>query len=108
MDTPSIQKGTKIRYRLRVHRIPIYWTSEITRWTPPYRFVDVQRSGPYRLWHHTHRFEADNGGTKISDVVRYAPRGVSYTAPEAWGEVQGPYPKGKQHMEMDPAIFGGG
>lgn len=44
---------------------------------------------------------------KYGDVVRYAPRGVSYIAPEAWAEIQGPYPKGKQHMEMDPAIFGG-
>ncbi len=44
---------------------------------------------------------------KYGDVVRYAPRALSYTAPEAWAEVQGPYAYGKKHMEMDPAIFGG-
>ena len=37
------------------------------------RFVDVQLSGPYQLWHHTHCFEACNcnGGTRMTDVVRY-------------------------------------
>jgi ligand-binding SRPBCC domain-containing protein len=63
--------GTKISYRLRVHGIPVRWTTEIRQWLPPHRFVDVQLSGPYALWHHTHRFETLNGGTRMSDVVRY-------------------------------------
>jgi ligand-binding SRPBCC domain-containing protein len=63
--------GTKISYRLRVHGIPVRWTTEIRQWRPPHRFVDVQLSGPYALWHHTHRFETLNGGTRMSDVVRY-------------------------------------
>ena len=66
-----IAAGTNIRYRLSLHGIPVSWTTEITRWEPPFRFVDVQLSGPYRLWHHTHRFEAHNGGTRMTDVVRY-------------------------------------
>lgn len=74
MLTPGpirITAGTKLRYRLRVHGLPLSWTTEIRRWEPPYRFIDVQLSGPYRLWHHTHRFEADNGGTRMTDTVRY-------------------------------------
>ncbi len=70
-DSGSISKGTEIRYRLRLHGIPIKWRTEIRQWDPPSRFVDVQRSGPYKLWHHTHRFEAHDGGTKMIDVVRY-------------------------------------
>jgi ligand-binding SRPBCC domain-containing protein len=66
-----IAAGTKLCYRLRVHGLPLGWTTEIRRWEPPYRFIDVQLSGPYQLWHHTHRFEADNGGTRMTDVVRY-------------------------------------
>lgn len=74
MLTPGpirIAAGSRLRYRLRVHGLPLSWTTEIRRWEPPYRFIDVQLSGPYQLWHHTHRFEADNGGTRMTDVVRY-------------------------------------
>jgi len=63
--------GTRIRYRLSLHGAPVSWTTEIRCWDPPSRFIDVQLSGPYRLWHHTHRFEACNGGTRMIDVVRY-------------------------------------
>jgi len=63
--------GTRIRYRLSWHGIPVSWTTEIRRWEPPFRFIDVQLGGPYRLWHHTHRFEASGGGTRMTDIVRY-------------------------------------
>ena len=66
-----IATGTRIRYRLRLHGIPLGWTTEIREWEPPLRFVDVQLDGPYRLWHHTHRFEPKDGGTLMTDIVRY-------------------------------------
>ena len=66
-----IGAGTEIRYRLDWHGIPVMWTTGIRRWEPPFRFVDVQLSGPYQLWHHTHRFESLGGGTLMTDVVRY-------------------------------------
>jgi len=72
-----IHKGSEIRYTLRVRGLPVFWTTEIRSWDPPFRFTDVQRKGPYRLWHHTHRFEAKDGGTRMTDVVRYRlPLGV--------------------------------
>jgi ligand-binding SRPBCC domain-containing protein len=62
-----------IDYQLELHRVPVRWHTEIVLWDPPHRFVDVQRSGPYALWHHTHSFEpAGDAGTLIRDVVRYA------------------------------------
>lgn len=64
--------GTTIDYRLRWHGFPLRWTSEIAAWEPPHRFVDRQIRGPYRLWHHEHRFEAVDGGTLIIDDVDYA------------------------------------
>ena len=77
MNSESISEGTEIRYRLRLHGMPIQWRTEIRKWNAPYRFVDVQRSGPYRLWHHTHRFEAHGDQTRMIDVVRYVlPFGV--------------------------------
>lgn len=69
---PALAVGSLIRYRLRVHGMPIQWTSEIIVWDPPYRFVDRQLSGPYALWHHEHSFSVRQGGTVIRDFVTYA------------------------------------
>jgi ligand-binding SRPBCC domain-containing protein len=63
--------GTLIDYSIRVHGIPMSWQSEIIVWDPPNRFVDVQRRGPYRQWHHTHSFAAEKGGTLVSDSVEF-------------------------------------
>ncbi len=79
-STPiAMRPGALIDYRLRVHGIPIRWRTEIVEWNPPLRFVDVQLRGPYTLWHHTHTFEAHEGGTLCRDEVRYRPRGGSLT-----------------------------
>jgi ligand-binding SRPBCC domain-containing protein len=67
----QIAAGARIKYRLGLHGIPLRWTTEIRHWEPPLRFVDVQLSGPYQLWHHTHRFEACQAGTRMTDVVKY-------------------------------------
>ena len=70
-----MRAGIRIDYRLKLHGFSIRWQSEITAWEPPHRFVDEQRRGPYRLWVHEHRFEARDGGTLVSDLVRYAAPG---------------------------------
>jgi ligand-binding SRPBCC domain-containing protein len=73
LDAPAeLRAGCRIRYRIRPFGIPMRWTSEIARWEPPQLFSDVQASGPYRSWEHTHRFEESNGGTRILDEVHYA------------------------------------
>ena len=66
--------GKQIEYRLRLHGVPVRWRTTIAVWDPPRRFVDVQLSGPYRMWHHTHDFEPapGGGGTLMRDTVRYA------------------------------------
>jgi hypothetical protein len=68
-----MRPGTLIEYRLKLHGIPISWRTTIAVWDPPYRFVDVQLSGPYRIWHHTHDFAPapDGDGTLMRDTVRY-------------------------------------
>ncbi len=68
----GIRRGVRIGYRLRLHGLPIGWTSEITAWEPPDRFVDEQIRGPYRLWVHEHTFTEIDGGTLAEDFVRYA------------------------------------
>jgi ligand-binding SRPBCC domain-containing protein len=69
--------GALIDYRITLRGIPMRWQSEITAWEPPYRFVDEQRRGPYRLWVHEHVFipqrgAAQDGGTLAKDIVQYA------------------------------------
>ena len=68
----DMAEGVRFDYRLRLRGIPIRWQSEIATWDPPRLFVDVQRAGPYRLWHHEHHFERRDGGTLVVDHVRYA------------------------------------
>ena len=67
----EMRAGAIIDYRLTVRGLPIAWKTEIVEWEPNRAFVDIQRNGPYRTWIHTHRFEADNGGTAVSDDVDY-------------------------------------
>jgi ligand-binding SRPBCC domain-containing protein len=76
-DPIVMKPGTHIRYKLRLHGLPISWESEITAWDPPHRFIDEQLSGPYRLWRHEHRFVSQDGGTQVSDHVDYAVIGGS-------------------------------
>jgi hypothetical protein len=65
-------EGALISYRLRWGPFPMRWLTRITKWDPPHEFADFQERGPYRLWHHTHRFLPENGGTRMIDIVDYA------------------------------------
>lgn len=70
-NTPTIQTGTLIDYRLSLRGLPIRWQSKILEWEPHHKFVDIQTRGPYRLWHHTHLFEATPEGMLAKDRVQY-------------------------------------
>jgi len=67
--------GSLIDYRLRLHGIPFKWRTLISTWEPPYRFVDEQVRGPFRLWRHEHRFTEVDGMTCCEDRVEYAALG---------------------------------
>ena len=72
--TPSpiaMKEGALIDYTIRVLGIPVRWTTLITSYDPPRGFVDQQLRGPYSYWHHTHAFRAVDGGTEMTDTVRY-------------------------------------
>src|SRR6185369_4899647 len=51
--------------------ISIAWTTEITQVSKPYFFVDEQRFGPYRFWHHQHFFRQVPEGVEVRDLVHY-------------------------------------
>lgn len=53
--------------------IPITWMTEITHVEEGSYFVDEQRKGPYKIWHHEHRIKERNGGVWMEDIVTYCP-----------------------------------
>ena len=67
----DVKAGTLIDYKLRLRGIPIRWRTEISRWDPPYSFVDRQLKGPYLLWEHLHTFEETEQGVVVADEVHY-------------------------------------
>lgn len=65
--------GMIIAYRITpILGIRQTWITEITHVVEPYLFVDEQRFGPYRFWHHEHWFREIAGGVEIQDLVHYA------------------------------------
>jgi ligand-binding SRPBCC domain-containing protein len=67
----AMRPGALIDYRLSLFGVSFSWQTEIEAFEPESRFVDVQRRGPYRRWHHTHTFADAPGGTLIGDRVEY-------------------------------------
>lgn len=51
--------------------IPLAWMTEITHVVEGRYFVDEQRKGPYKLWHHQHHFKPIEGGVEMTDIVHY-------------------------------------
>lgn len=50
------------------------WTSHIVhreRTDDRGEFRDEMAGGPFRRWHHTHRLQAVDGGTRLTDIVEY-------------------------------------
>ena len=53
--------------------IPVKWITEITQVKDKEYFVDEQRMGPYKMWHHQHKITAIEGGVLMTDIVTYIP-----------------------------------
>lgn len=72
-DLPAkMYPGLLVTYKVRpVLGIPIGWVTEITHVREPAFFVDEQRFGPYRMWHHQHLFREIPGGVEMDDIVEY-------------------------------------
>jgi len=68
----TMYAGLLINYRLKpMFNIPINWCTEITHIKEKEYFVDEQRKGPYRIWHHEHHFKAVKGGVLMTDILHY-------------------------------------
>lgn len=69
----KMHDGQIIEYRVKVApAVWVPWVTEIKAVKERHSFVDEQRAGPYKFWHHRHVFEETDGGVKASDLVHYA------------------------------------
>ncbi len=66
-----MSSGALIDYTIRIFGIRRRWTTRITEYDPPRKFIDVQLRGPYVFWRHTHRFDETADGTRVVDGVEY-------------------------------------
>jgi len=63
--------GETIDYKIKVGPLSMRWRTRFLAWEPGARFIDNQERGPYRLWHHEHRFSAEGDRTRMEDIVHY-------------------------------------
>jgi ligand-binding SRPBCC domain-containing protein len=66
--------GMIISYHVKpVLGIKTLWVTEITHVKDLEYFVDEQRIGPYKMWHHQHHIRAVAEGVLMEDIVSYQP-----------------------------------
>ena len=78
ITTPHLPKkmyaGMIISYKVGV--LPGFktnWVTEITQVRDGEYFIDEQRVGPYRIWHHQHLLKAHDKGVIMTDLITYVP-----------------------------------
>lgn len=73
VDTPeTMYEGLMIEYKVKpLLGISMRWITEIKYVHDKQFFVDEQRKGPYKIWHHEHHFKAVEGGVEMTDIVSY-------------------------------------
>lgn len=70
----TMYEGMIITYLVKpLAGIPVRWMTEITHVKDKTYFVDEQRVGPYRLWHHQHHIQPSGNGVLMTDIVTYIP-----------------------------------
>ncbi len=68
----QVYPGLIIYYRIRpLFNLPVRWVTEITHISEKQFFVDEQRLGPYKIWHHEHHFQHTDQGVLMTDRVSY-------------------------------------
>lgn len=72
LTEPRMYPGQVITYQVTIFGFMKFnWVTEITHIVEEMLFVDEQRFGPYRFWHHKHFIEEVDGELIMTDVVSY-------------------------------------
>jgi len=77
-DERAMYPGQIIHYTVTpVLGLRLQWVTEITHVANKSFFVDEQRYGPYKFWHHKHFLKEISGGVEMEDIVHYKlPMGI--------------------------------
>ena len=68
----KMYQGMMISYKVSpLLGISMDWLTEISHIEPMSYFVDEQRVGPYKLWHHQHKIEKTERGVLMTDILTY-------------------------------------
>jgi len=68
----SLAPGTIVIMKMKVGPFWVTWKARHTLYEKDVLFQDMQDSGPFAKWLHTHRFVEDpSGGTRLIDDVEY-------------------------------------
>ena len=69
---PRMFGGQIIHYQIRIAPfVWVPWITEIKCVEEGRSFIDEQRFGPYKFWHHRHEFQKAPGGVLMRDKVHY-------------------------------------
>lgn len=72
VDNKGMYPGQIIRYRISPFlKLQMNWVTEITHVKDRHFFVDEQRFGPYKFWHHQHQLIPTSEGIEMVDIVHY-------------------------------------
>ena len=70
----KMYEGMIISYKVSpLLKFKTTWVTEITKVKERRYFVDEQRVGPYKVWHHEHFIKEVEGGVLMYDIVSYQP-----------------------------------
>ncbi len=67
----SLKDGARSILRVPAGPISRRWVAEHRDYRSGHSFTDVQLSGPFAKWEHTHRFDDDGQGSLLTDSIRY-------------------------------------
>jgi len=68
----KMYEGLIISYKIKpMLYIKVNWCTEITHIKHLEYFIDEQRKGPYKIWHHEHHFKEVEGGIIMTDLLYF-------------------------------------
>jgi ligand-binding SRPBCC domain-containing protein len=71
----SARTGGVFKIRASQFGLPIRWTGMWERVEAPGALVDTALESPFAVWRHSHLFEAEEGGCRMTDRVEFLLKG---------------------------------